>query len=224
MTIHLLRDLDHLRREILLMGGMVEEAIGKSIMALVQRDQALADEVITGEALINAKELEIAEDALKILALHQPVASDLRFLIAVLQVNNDLERMGDLAENIAGRARQLAEMPLVKIPIDLMQMADNVRHMVKDSLDALVNQDAGAARTVCERDDAVDRAHRETYRLVQDLMKEDPDLIDQAVQFISVSRQLERIADHATNIAEDVVFMAEGVVIRHREGGGRGRA
>ena len=217
MTVHLLKDLDRLRQDILRMGGMVEEAIGKAIRALVDRDVGLAEEVITGEERINELELEIGEEALKVLALHQPVASDLRFTVAVMQVNNDLERMADLAENMARRTRTLVSLPPIRIPFDIVAMATRVREMVKKSLDSMVEQDVDGARSVIKMDDQVDDAHREVYRTIQTFIRENPDLMEQAIQLLSVSRQLERIADHTTNIAEDVVFMVEGDVIRHQE-------
>lgn len=215
MSLHLMRDLDNLKREILTMGGMVEEALDKSINAVMNRDADLAREVLHGEEAINTKELEISEEALKVLALHQPVAVDLRYVIAVIMVNNDLERVGDLAENIAERTLDMARLSEEPVPYDLSQMAETVRLMVRESLDSLVNQDVPKARRVCELDDEVDDLHREVYRIMRALMKEDPESVDRATHVISTSRALERVADHATNIAEDVVFMVEGEIIRH---------
>ncbi|MFO7769304.1 MAG: phosphate signaling complex protein PhoU [bacterium] len=215
MSLHLMRDLDNLKREILTMGGMVEEALDKSINAVMNRDADLAREVLDGEEAINTKELEISEEALKVLALHQPVAVDLRYVIAVIMVNNDLERVGDLAENIAERTLDMARLSEEPVPYDLSQMAETVRLMVRESLDSLVNQDVPKARRVCELDDEVDDLHREVYRIMRALMKEDPESVDRATHVISISRALERVADHATNIAEDVVFLVEGEIIRH---------
>lgn len=217
MSEHLLRDLEHLKREILAMGGMVEESINLAITAVVDRRPDLAEQVLRGDDDIDARELEVEDECLKVLALHQPVAGDLRFIVAVMKVNNDLERMGDLALNIAERAQDLAQVSPVEEPAILRGMAERVRQMVQQSLDALVRQDAGLARKVCEEDAAVDEQHRNRFVELQRIMKSDPERVEGAVQLLSVSRYLERIADHATNIAEDVVFMAEGKVIRHSE-------
>ncbi len=213
---HLRRDLERLEREILRVGALVEEAIRKATIALVDRRPELAEAVIAGDAQIDAMEVEVEEECLKILALHQPVATDLRFLVAVLKVNNDLERMGDLAVNVAERARYLATHEPLEVPLDFPCMVERVRDMVADSLGALVRQDAPAARAVCERDDAVDAINRHMFSVLQDLMERDPPSIQRAVHALSASRHLERIADLATNIAEDVVFMVDGDVIRHR--------
>jgi phosphate transport system protein len=215
MSRHLQRDLKSLEKEILGVGAMVEEAINKAIIALMNRRTALAQEVVDGDETIDRKEIEVEELCLKILALHQPVAGDLRFIVAVMKVNNDLERMADLAANIAERALYLAQHDAIGVPLDFSHMAATVRSMVCDSLDALVKLDAGLARRVIERDDEVDRINREMFDVLQDLMRRDPSTIERAVQTLSASRHLERIADHATNIAEDVAFMIEGDVIRH---------
>jgi phosphate transport system protein len=217
MTVHLQRDLDHLRKEILTMGSLVEEAINKAINALVQRLPDVAREVIDADNRIDEKEVEVEEECLKLLALHQPVAIDLRFIITCLKVNNDLERMGDLAVNIAERAAYLAKHPKLALPIDLSRMADRVRTMVRDSLDALVRNDPDLARRVMELDDAVDRDNRHMFDLLQEAMSKDRAVIKRAIAVLSSSRYLERIADHATNICEDLVFMSTGEIIRHRE-------
>lgn len=213
---HLRRDLERLQREILQLGSRVEDAIRRATLALVDRRVDLADEVIAGDAEIDATEVEVEEDCLKILALHQPVAGDLRFLVAVLKVNNDLERMGDLAVNVAERARYLASHDPLQVPLDFARMVEMVREMVSSSLDALVRQDPLAARKVCEMDDEVDRLNREMFHLLQQVMQDDSGAVKRAVHALSASRHLERVADLATNIAEDVVFMVEGEVIRHR--------
>ncbi len=216
MSKHLHRDLETLKRDILTMGSMVEEALNCAIVALIDRRDDLAEQVMTGDDAIDDMEVAIEEDCLKMLALHQPVAADLRFIVAVMKVNNDLERMGDVAINISERARYLATHDPIGVPLDFRKMVDRVRLMVRQSLDALVNMDAWLARTVCEMDDEVDAANREMYVVLQRIMKEHPDTIERAVHTLSCSRHLERIADLATNIAEDVVFMVEGEIIRHR--------
>jgi len=217
---HLFRDLENVRQELLAMGGLVEEAINKAITALVNRDETLVAAVLEGEEVIDQKEVDIAENCLKVLALHQPVASDLRFVVACMMVNNDLERMADLAANIADRARFLIGLAPISIPEDLIGMTAMARKMVKDSLDSLVNEDAALAREIIQRDEEVDETHRLMYQTVQDHIRQNPDTLDEAVHILSVSRQLERIADHATNIAEEVVFMVEGQIIRHQSDAG----
>ena len=213
---HLQRDLERLKKDILTMGSMVEEATNKAITALLDRRPELAYEVRNGDGLIDEKELEIEEDALKTLALHQPVASDLRFVITVLKVNNDLERMGDLALNIAERAAYLCKHDPVPLPDGFGRMGEMVRRMVKQSLDSLVALDTDLARTVLEEDDIVDDCHRDVFGQLQEMMYADRETIERAIHTISASRNLERIADLATNIAEDVVFLVEGDVIRHQ--------
>lgn len=213
---HLLRDLDNLKKELLLSGSMVEEAVNQSIDALVNRRMKLAKEVIEGDLQINRRENQIEEECLKLLALHQPVASDLRFIITVLKVNNDLERIGDLAVNVAERALYLSNNEALKVVLNFPRMAEGARVMVQKSLDALIEMDAKLARTVLTMDDEIDDLNREMFSKLQNIMRESPESIDRAVQALSVSRYLERIADLSTNIAEDVVFMVEGELIRHR--------
>lgn len=215
MPKHLHRDLDDLSKELLTLGAMVEESTNRAIAALMKRDKALARAVIDGDGEINERENRIEEQALKILALHQPVADDLRFIITALKVNNDLERMGDLAANIAERAVTLAELPAFPFPEDFDRLVELVRGMVENCLTALVNRDSKLARSVCNADDQVDSINRNTYDGMQEVVRKDASVVDRAINMISVSRHLERIADIATNIAEDVVFMVEGEIIRH---------
>jgi len=216
MSKHLVHDLDRLKKEILAMGAMVEESINRAISALVNRDVALARQVLEGDDAIDRKEVEVEDMCLKMLALHQPVAVDLRYIIAVLKVNNDLERMGDLAQNIAERALFLATHEPIEVDLDFSRMVELVRRMVGQSLDALVNQDPVLARRVCVQDDEVDRLQKHMFEMLQSVMIKDPRTIERAIHVISVSRHLERIADSATNVAEDIVFMVEGDIIRHR--------
>jgi phosphate transport system protein len=215
MSRHLQTDLDDLAKELLTMGAMVEEATNRAITSLVRRDRNLAREVIAVDDAINDRENRIEDHALKILALHQPVAADLRFIITALKVNNDLERIGDQAVNIAERVDMLASLDPVPLPDEFQRMVEVVHHMVHNCLNALVERDSKLARDVCMMDDEVDRIHRLMYTAMQDLMRRDPRYIDPAVNTISASRHLERIADLATNIAEDVVFMVEGEILRH---------
>lgn len=212
---HLRRDLDHLKKDLLIIGSMVEEITNKAIVALVSRRKDLAEQVIQGDEEIDLKEVELEEDCLKILALHQPVAADLRFIITALKVNNDLERMGDLAVNIAERAVFLAGHKPIEVPLDFGRMVDGVRAMVRQSLDSLIKKDTKLAREVLALDDEIDSMHRGMYDVLQDVICTDPETTRRATQLISASRHLERIADLATNIAEDVVFMVDGELIRH---------
>ncbi|HET6350051.1 MAG TPA: phosphate signaling complex protein PhoU [Candidatus Krumholzibacteria bacterium] len=215
MTKHLQNDLDELSKELLTMGAMVEEATNRAINALVRRDRGLAREVIAVDDAINDYENRIEDHALKILALHQPVAADLRFIITVLKVNNDLERIGDHAVAIAERAIVLAQLEPVPRPEDFDELVKVVQRMLKDSLTALIERDAAMARSVCTMDDEVDRVHRLMYAAMQEVMRDDINFIEPAINTISATRHLERIGDLATNIAEDIVFMVEGEIVRH---------
>ena len=216
MAIHLLRDLEHLKKQVLAVGALVEEATDKAIAALVDRRPGLAEEVIHGDDKIDRKEVEVEEECLKMLALHQPVAADLRFIITVLKVNNDLERMGDLAVNVAERAAFLSTHEPLSLRVDFPSMGDLVRGMLRDALDALVRLDTDMARSVWSRDDQVDAANRTIRESIEDLMESDSSTVERALHTLSASRNLERIADHATHIAEDVLFMGLGEVARHR--------
>jgi phosphate transport system protein len=215
MAKHLHRDLEELSKEILSLGGRVEEAINKAITALVERRPDLAEEVIQGDTVIDAHEVEVEEDCLKILALHQPVAADLRFVVAVLKVNNDLERMGDHAATVASRVKYLSAHTPVQTSTGVREMAEGVRHMVSACLDSLVNRDTVKAREVIRLDDEVDSANRRAFAAIQSLMIEDPETVRRCVRLLSVIKQLERIGDLATNIAQDVIFMVEGELVRH---------
>jgi phosphate transport system protein len=192
-------------------------AINRAIIALAERRPELPNEVVQGDLVIDRREIAVESECLKLLALHQPVAADLRFIITVLKVNNDLERMGDLAKNIAERAAYLCQHDPIGVPLDFHRMFSKVRDMVGRSLDALVKRDTALARSVIDMDDEVDELNREMFMALQPAMREDPEIIVRAVHTLSASRDLERIADLATNIAEDVVFMIDGDVIRHQQ-------
>jgi len=218
MSLHLQRDLDELKRDVLHLGSLVETSIGNASVALKDRRPELADIVFADEVLINEKEVSIEESCLKILALHQPVAADLRFIVVVLKVNNDLERIGDLAENLTQRAVYLSERePLAPQTTKINGMFVTIRTMLKDSLDSLVKLDVGLARKVIAQDDSVDETNREMYDDFRALVSADGSMVEQATSLLSCSRYLERIADLATNISEDVLFMVEGEVVRHRD-------
>jgi len=213
---HLQRDLEHLKKEILDMGALVERAVVSAGEALLEGNRELAAVVVQGDTEIDRREISVEEDCLKILALHQPVAGDLRFIVTVLKVNNDLERIGDLAQSMAKRAMALAESDRTVLPPSLAEMVRRVRAMVSGSLDSLVALDPSKARSVLEEDESVDSLHKDLYGYVQARMAEEPERIPAYVGVLSISRCLERIADLSTNVAEDVVFTVEGEVIRHR--------
>ena len=218
MSLHLQRDLDALKKEVLQLGNLVESAINAAILALNNRETELADKVMQYEKEINDKEVHIEEECLKILALHQPVAVDLRFIVVVLKVNNDLERMGDFAKNIAKRAIFLATQPPIPIFQEFaVELPVMVRSMVRKSLDALVTLDVELARNVIKMDEKVDEINREMYVEVHRIIQQDASKVEVAMSLLSTSRYMERIADLSTNIAEDVMFMVEGRVFRHME-------
>ena len=216
MTKHIERQIAHLKERILRVGTLVEEAISKSITALINRDVTLAQRVMASDEDIDRMEVEVEEECLKILALYQPVAADLRLVVAVLKINNDLERMGDLAKNIAKRVSQLAAGKPYELPPEIRVMAMQAQDMVKQCLDAVVNGDPALARQVREEDDAVDAARQTIQRRVMQGIKDDPENVESLLRINSVSKHIERIADMATNIAEDVVYMVEGDIVRHR--------
>ncbi|MFQ5681360.1 MAG: phosphate signaling complex protein PhoU [Candidatus Omnitrophota bacterium] len=208
-------ELGKLKRKILEMGGLVERAIHLSIKSLTERKSEIAREVVKSDDRINMLEIEIDEFSLQLLALRQPQAGDLRLITSIMKINNDLERVGDLAVNIAERAVELLKFPLLKPLIDIPRMAEIAQMMLKDSLDAFVNKDQRSARAVCERDDEVDRLNGQIFRELLTYMLQDPKTIQRAVDLILVGRNLERIADHATNICEEVVYIVDGKTIKH---------
>ena len=217
LAIHLQRDLQDLRKEILLLGNMVESAINEAMVALNSRRPELAEKVLVEASAIDEKEVHIEELCLKTLALHQPVAVDLRFLVVVLKVNNDLERMGDFAENLSNRALFLNSHPALSLPVEFTeQLPKHIHFMVRNALDSLIKLDIALAHEVIVKDDKVDDINRLMYDKLENLMRRDPDMVTRAVHTLSCSRNLERIADLATNIAEDVIFMVKGEVIRHQ--------
>lgn len=203
---------------ILSLGARVEQAVVDAIRAVENRDLDLARQVIAGDREIDLEELNVEEECLHTLALYQPVAQDLRYVVAILKINAELERIGDLAGNIAELSEVLNKRaPLDQWPFDLHEMTRIVRSMVTQSLDALVNTDTKLAYEVRRRDEQVDRIHAEMYDRVEAAIRSDPELVRTYTHLSSVSRQLERIADHAVNIAEDVIYMAEGKILRHKK-------
>jgi phosphate transport system protein len=218
MARHIERQLGQLKERILRIGTLVEEAIAKSITALINRDTPLAQRVMASDEEIDRMEVEVEEECLKILALYQPVAADLRLVVSVLKINNDLERIGDLAKNIAKRVAQLANAGDIELPAEIRTMATLAQEMVKESLDAVVNGDPALARRVREEDDAVDEARQRVRKMVLAGIKAEPERVESLLRINSVSKHIERIADMATNIAEDVIYMVEGDIVRHRAG------
>jgi phosphate transport system protein len=212
---HFFEELKDLQGKLLEMSALVEAAIQRSIAAVLQKDSNAAAEVLRNEARINQIEIEIDEYAVKLLALQQPMAIDLRFIVAALKINTDLERMGDLAVNISERAQSLMEQPVIKPMIDMQHIAGLVQSMVRKSLDAFVTRDSELARSVLASDDAVDNLRTANYHELVSFMEKDPHNIKAALDLLAISRNLERIADHSTNIAEDVLFLVKGVDVRH---------
>jgi phosphate transport system protein len=215
---HFSVELEELNHKLLQMAGMVESAIQRSVRSLVEQDRDLAQQVIRDEPQINRMEMEIDGVVTRLLALRQPVAKDLRFLTAALKINTDLERMGDLANHIAERSLSLMHHPLVKPMIDIPKMAVLVQSMLLKCLEAFVNSDSDLARSVLISDDEVDQLRDQVYAELLATMQRDPTVVPAAVDLIFVARNLERIGDHTTNIAEDVVFLIKGIDVRHRAG------
>ncbi|MEX0655847.1 MAG: phosphate signaling complex protein PhoU [Phycisphaeraceae bacterium] len=215
MSAHFQRQITNLKQTILALGAQVEQAVQRAIEAVHERDPDLAQRVIDGDEQIDMLEVDLEEECLHTLALHQPVAFDLRYVIAVLKINNELERIGDLAVNIAQQAMFLAEQAQPPHTFDMQAMSGLVRRMVKQSLDALVNIDPALAERVREQDDEVDAIHRAMYQKVEAAIAADVAHTEQYIHMLSVSRNLERMADHAVNVAEDVVYMARGEILRH---------
>jgi len=216
MSKHLQHQIEALKQKILIVGTLVEDAIAKAISALVNRNGNLARSIIETDAEINRMEVDVEEECLKVLALYQPVAADLRFVVAVLKINNDLERMGDLARNIAKRVAYLASHERIDLPAEFRGMAAMAQSMVRRSLDALVNRDTAIAQSIREDDDEVDALQRIIRDRIESQIRQSPDKLELFMRLLSVSRHLERLADMATNVAEDVIYMVEGDIVRHR--------
>jgi len=216
MPVHLQREIEKLKKDILALGAMVEESVRKAVRSFDDMKPDDAAVVVDSDIEIDEKEVDIEETCLKILALHQPVAIDLRFIVSVLKINNDLERIGDLAVNIAERAIYLAGRGHAEINVDFRKMSLLARNMLKKSLDSLVNMDSALAREVCAADDEVDIMNRYMFKKVVKVIPGQPNEVDGLLQYMLVARHLERIADHATNIAEDVIYMVEGNIVRHK--------
>ncbi|HWP86022.1 MAG TPA: phosphate signaling complex protein PhoU [Terriglobia bacterium] len=212
---HLEEELEELRKRLLEMSSLVEAGLAASIQSLIERNEQHAQKVLRNEARINQMQIDIDEHATRLLALAQPVATDLRLITAAMKINTDLERMGDLAVNIAERSLSLLSQQLIKPPIDIPHLANLVESMVRKALDAFVKGDSEMARSVLASDDAVDALRDAIYRELIRYMEHDLTAVRQSIDLLFVVRDLERIADHATNIAEDVLMLVEGVDVRH---------
>lgn len=215
MTRHIARERENLKRRLLTLSADVEETFMMAVRALETMDEKLALQVATSDDRIDRQEVDLEEECLKVLALHQPVANDLRFIVSVLKINNDLERIADLAANIAERVLDLKKYQPIGIPFDFPTMSQKVYSMVKKSLDSLVNLDLMLAQEVITLDDEVDDMHHRSYGLVIEQIRQNPDNIESLITYLVISRYLERIADQATNIAEDVHYLIEGDIVRH---------
>jgi phosphate transport system protein len=215
MTKRLQRELEKTKKSILALGAMVEDRIRMAINAIESWDATLADEIIRRDYEIDELEIEVEEECLKILALHQPVAVDLRFLIAVIKINSELERIGDEAVNIANRVSNISKRKRLELHFDFKALAEKAAAMLRMSLDALVNLDLDLAFKVLTLDDEVDRMHREIYDKIKEVMARNPDYVTYLINLYTTSRHLERVGDHSTNIAEEVIYLIEGEIVRH---------
>jgi len=215
MAVHLQNEIERLKKQIVLLAGTVEKKVADAVKSIDRHDSQLAQQIKDSDQLIDLAEVEVEEECLKILALHQPVAMDLRFIVAVLKINSDLERIGDEAVNIAGRSLNINAYPRIEIAFDLNTLARNVMSMLRRSLDALVNMDAAMAHAVLASDDEIDETVQVLFKQVKDEIRRQPEKIDYLIEYMRINRHLERIADHATNIAEDIIYMIEGKIVRH---------
>ena len=212
---HFQEELDRLKARLLEMGGMAEDRVRSAVKAIVDRDTSLVDAVIDGDGPINQLHIEIDGRCVKLLALHQPMAADLRAILSAVKINTDLERVGDLAINIAEAGRRYLDHPPVKELIDIPRMAEIAQGMLRDALDCFVRRDTDLAQQVLDADDALDALKTQVFRELLTYMMQDPHTIEASLDLILVSRHLERIGDHATNIAEDVIFMVSARDVRH---------
>ncbi|NOY80608.1 MAG: phosphate signaling complex protein PhoU [Kiritimatiellaeota bacterium] len=217
----LMRELAELERRLLTLSAVVEERLFSADRAVAARDRNLAQEIVKGDRDVDRAEVELEEECLKVLALHQPVAGDLRYVIMMLKINNDLERVGDLAVNIAKQARRLADSPEVAPPCDIHELITRAWTLLKDSLDAFVHLDADAARHTILADKEIDAIYKRNRRILTDAVKQRPELVESWLSYLWICRFCERIGDHAANIAEDVLYMLEGRILRHRIKKGR---
>lgn len=216
MSRHLEREIGKLKKQILGLSAMVEESLQKAVSSLDRRDAVLACDVIECDREVDSMEVDIEEECLKILALHQPVANDLRLIVTVLKMNDELERIGDLAVNMAQRSRDLSSLPRIELPFEFHRMADRAQWMLARAIDAVIGLDSDLARDVWGSDREVDGYHRDMYSNAKSRIHDNREEVESILHWMSVSRFLERIADHATNIAKDVIYLVEGEIVRHR--------
>jgi phosphate transport system protein len=217
MSKHLQNDLEKLKRHILAIGALVEESVENATHAFCARDVDLAKKVIDDDELVDQWEVNLEEECLKLLALYQPVAEDLRFIASTIKVNSDLERMGDYCVKISKRTLSMSKEAPIEIPLQIQKMIDLTKKMVRDSLDAFSRKDATHSRKICQADDEVDALRKEMIKLLRTNIQKEPKFVDQFLDLLTVTQGIERIADLATNIAQDVVYMVEGEIIRHKE-------
>ena len=217
MTKHFRKELETIKKRILTLGSMVEELVHDSVQAVDRVDADLANEIIKKDSEIDETEVDIEEECLKVLALHQPVAVDLRFIIAVIKINNELERIGDQAVNIAQRVQVIAKRPKPPFWFDYSEMGEKAQKMLRMSLDALVNMDVGLAYRVITMDDEVDQIKSDAYDKIKQAIQDLPERVGYYINLLLISRHLERLADHATNIAEEVIYLVEGEIFRHAQ-------
>jgi phosphate transport system protein len=215
MARFIFKELDKIKKKILSLGALVEERVRMTSTAVENRDAVLAEKIINNDWEIDEMEVEIEEECLKILALHQPVAIDLRFIVAVIKINNDLERIGDQAVNIAERVVIMSKRPEMGFVFDYIPMSEKAQSMLKMSLDALVNLDVDLAFKVITLDDEVDATKKDAYDKIKEAIRRNPDRVGYLINLLLISRHLERLADHCTNIAEEVIYLIEGEIIRH---------
>ena len=217
MAKHLQRELEKIKKSILSLGALVEDRVRLAIKSIESRNAEIAEQIVSMDYEIDEMEVDIEEECLKALALYQPVAVDLRYVVGVLKINHDLERISDLAQHIAERAIQILQSPALPLALDVSPLAAKVRIMLRNSIDAFVGLDVERAREVCQADDEVDACHKQFTVSLKAAIREHPDTVETLLSYLSISRHLERIADHATNIAEDLVYMIEGDIVRHKK-------
>lgn len=217
MTKHFRKELDNIKKRILILSSLVEERVQQATQAIENIDADLAQRIIKNDYEIDEMEVEVEEECLKVLALYQPVAVDLRFIITVIKINNELERIGDQAVNIAQRVEIIAKRPKPPFTFDYAVMGEKVQHMLKMSLDAFVNLDVDLAYKVITLDDEVDQIKKDAYDKIKQAIKDLPERVGYYINMLLISRHLERLADHATNIAEEVIYLVEGEIFRHVE-------
>jgi phosphate transport system protein len=217
MTKHFRKELESIKKRILTLGALVEDRVHLAVQSVDQIDAEIAGRIIKTDYEVDAMEVEVEEECLKVLALHQPVAVDLRFIIAVIKINNDLERIGDQAVNIAQRVEIIAKRPKPPFMFDYSVMAEKVQRMLKMSLDAFVNLDVDIAYKVITMDDEVDQIKNEAYDQIKQAIKDLPERVGYYINLLLISRHMERLADHATNVAEEVIYLVEGEIFRHAE-------